>query len=47
MLVNDKQLYNNLTTTIGDLGRLSADLKAHPRRYVNLTIFGRKAKVGE
>jgi phospholipid/cholesterol/gamma-HCH transport system substrate-binding protein len=47
MLVNDKQLYNNLTTTVGDLGRLSADLKAHPRRYVNLTIFGRKAKVGD
>lgn len=47
LLVNDKQLYNNLTTTVGDLGRLSADLKAHPRRYVNLTIFGKKAKVGE
>jgi phospholipid/cholesterol/gamma-HCH transport system substrate-binding protein len=47
LLVNDKQLYNNLTTTVGDLGRLSADLKAHPRRYVNLTIFGKKAKVGD
>ncbi len=47
LLVNDKKLYDNLTTTIGDLGRLSADLKSHPRRYVNLNIFGRKAKVGD
>ena len=47
MIVNDKTLYNNLTTTLAELTRLSADLKAHPSRYINLTIFGRKAKVGE
>ena len=47
LLVNDKNLYNNLTTTLAELTKLSADLKAHPSRYINLTIFGRKAKVGD
>jgi phospholipid/cholesterol/gamma-HCH transport system substrate-binding protein len=42
MLVNDKQMYNNLTETAKTLDALLADLKAHPYRYVNLTIFGRK-----
>lgn len=46
-LVNDKLLYQNLCRTVDDLGKLSADLKAHPSRYINITIFGRKARVGE
>ena len=47
LLVNDKNLYNNLTNTLAELTKLSADLKAHPNRYINLTIFGRRAKVGD
>lgn len=47
LLVNDKALYQNLTKTIDELGKLSADLKAHPTRYINLTIFGRRARVGD
>ncbi len=47
LLVNDKNLYNNLNSTLADFSTLSADLKAHPSRYINLTIFGRKARVGE
>ncbi len=47
LLVNDKNLYNNLNNTLGELTRLSADLKAHPSRYINLTVFGRKAKLSE
>jgi len=42
MLVNDKQMYNNLTETAKTLDELLGDLKAHPYRYINLTIFGRK-----
>lgn len=42
LLVNDTALYHNLNNTVAELGRLSADLKAHPSRYINLTIFGRK-----
>lgn len=47
LLVNDKALYNNLNSTLAELTKLSADLKSHPSRYINLTIFGRKAKVGD
>ncbi|MEO6831809.1 MAG: MlaD family protein [Chitinophagaceae bacterium] len=47
LLINDKALYQNLTKTASDLGNLSADLKAHPWRYINITIFGRKARVGD
>jgi phospholipid/cholesterol/gamma-HCH transport system substrate-binding protein len=46
-MVNDKNLYSNFTKTLDELSKLSADLKAHPSRYINLTIFGRKAKVGD
>ncbi len=42
LLVNDKQMYNNLAKTTQTLDELLADLKAHPYRYINLTIFGRK-----
>jgi phospholipid/cholesterol/gamma-HCH transport system substrate-binding protein len=44
MLVNDKQLYNNLTDALKTLNALMADVNAHPSRYINLTIFGRKNK---
>jgi phospholipid/cholesterol/gamma-HCH transport system substrate-binding protein len=47
LLVHDKNLYNNLSATLEELTKLSADLKAHPNRYINLTIFGRRAKVGD
>jgi phospholipid/cholesterol/gamma-HCH transport system substrate-binding protein len=44
MLVNDKQLYNNLTDALKTLNTLMADVNAHPSRYINVTIFGRKNK---
>lgn len=44
MLVNDKELYNNLSTSLNSLNALMADLKAHPSRYINVTIFGKKRK---
>lgn len=43
-LVNDKELYNNLNNSLNSLDKLMTDLKAHPSRYINLTIFGRKNK---
>lgn len=46
MAVNDKTLYNDVTQTLKSLNELVADLKAHPSRYINVTVFGRKAKVG-
>jgi phospholipid/cholesterol/gamma-HCH transport system substrate-binding protein len=44
LLVHDKDLYTNLNKTLEEFSKLSADLKAHPSRYINLTIFGRKAQ---
>lgn len=44
MLVNDKQLYENLTQSLKTLDLLIADVNAHPYRYINVTIFGRKNK---
>lgn len=44
--VNDPALYNELNNTLTNLKKLIADINAHPSRYINVTIFGRKAKVG-
>ncbi len=43
MLLSDKKLYNNLTGTLGALDTLLTDLKAHPAKYINVSVFGRKS----
>ena len=45
-LMNDKTLYNKLTDAILSAEILIDDLRAHPKRYVNLSIFGKKDKGG-
>ncbi|RYZ55565.1 MAG: MCE family protein [Sphingobacteriales bacterium] len=42
LLVNDQGLYNNLNSSLTTLNSLMADIEAHPARYINLTIFGRR-----
>ncbi|HXB13340.1 MAG TPA: MlaD family protein [Bacteroidia bacterium] len=42
MLANDTALYKRLTSASGELSRLLEDLKAHPKRYVHFSIFGKK-----
>ena len=42
MLVNDDGLYHSLNSSLGTLNSLMADIQAHPTRYINVTIFGRK-----
>ncbi|MBO5467312.1 MAG: MCE family protein [Prevotella sp.] len=44
LLMRDPSLYNNLTATMRDADSLLIDLKAHPKRYVHFSIFGRKDK---
>lgn len=44
MMVNDKQLYSNLSQTMKTLDELIADINARPWRYINVTIFGKKNK---
>ena len=43
-LINDKALYNNLNNVTRSLNVLIDDLRAHPKRYVNISIFGGKDK---
>lgn len=45
-LINDKALYNKLNSVMLSAEILMDDLRAHPKRYVNLSIFGKKDKDG-
>ena len=45
-LLNDKSLYNNLNNSIHSANILLDDLRVHPKRYVQLSIFGKKDKSG-
>lgn len=44
LLMNDTKLYDNLTSTMNHADSLVIDLKAHPKRYVHFSVFGRKDK---
>lgn len=44
LLLNDTTLYSGLTSTMGSANNLLIDLKAHPKRYVHFSLFGRKDK---
>jgi phospholipid/cholesterol/gamma-HCH transport system substrate-binding protein len=44
LLLNDKQLYNELVTSNKDLQNLVKDLQKNPNRYVHLSVFGSKVK---
>jgi phospholipid/cholesterol/gamma-HCH transport system substrate-binding protein len=44
LLMNDSKLYDNLRNTAKGLEILVDDIKVHPKRYVNISVFGRKDK---
>ena len=44
LLLNDPNLYNNLAATMREADSLLNDLRNHPSRYVNISVFGRKNK---
>ncbi|MFY7963696.1 MAG: MlaD family protein [Chitinophagaceae bacterium] len=46
LLMNDKSLYNNLTNTVRSANILMDDLRTHPKRYVSISVFGKKDKTG-
>lgn len=41
-LINDPEIYNNLEATSKHLSLLLQDLRLNPKRYVRLSVFGRK-----
>lgn len=43
-LLNDRQLYDNLTNASKNLDALMIDLKANPKRYVHFSVFGGGSK---
>ena len=44
LLMNDPTLYNNLNSTMRSADSLLTNLKAHPKRYVHFSLFGKKDK---
>jgi phospholipid/cholesterol/gamma-HCH transport system substrate-binding protein len=44
MLINNKEVYNNLNSSLKSLNSLTDDMKAHPSRYINVSVFGSKKK---
>ena len=43
LLMRDASLYNNLTSTAASADSLLIDFKAHPKRYINFSVFGKKS----
>ncbi|WP_374458542.1 MlaD family protein [Chryseobacterium taeanense] len=43
-LMKDEELYNNLNSASNNLNSLIEDVKAHPKRYVNFSVFGKNSK---
>ncbi len=43
-LMKDDQLYLNLSNASKELEELLRDLKLHPKRYVHVSVFGKKGK---
>ena len=41
-LMKDEELYNNLTKTSNSLNELISDLKQNPKKYINISVFGKK-----
>lgn len=46
MLLNDRQLYDELRMTNRSLTTLLNDIRVNPKRYVSVSVFGKKQKSG-
>ncbi|HSQ43844.1 MAG TPA: MlaD family protein [Ginsengibacter sp.] len=44
LLLNDTKLYDNLQSTANKLNILLDDIRVHPKRYLNISVFGKKDK---
>lgn len=44
LLMRDAELYNNLNATMAHADSLMIDFKAHPKRYIHFSVFGKKDK---
>lgn len=46
-LTSDRQLYNKMNDVLLSMEILLDDVRVHPKRYVNISVFGKKNKAGE
>lgn len=46
-LMHDRKMYNKLNDVLLSLEILLDDIRVHPKRYVNISVFGKKNKSGE
>ena len=44
LFLNDRSAYDHLSSTLSHADSLMIDLKAHPKRYVHFSVFGKKDK---
>ncbi len=42
--MKDEALYTNLTNSSKELEELLREVKEHPKRFVHLSVFGKKEK---
>ena len=42
LLMNDRGLYDDITSAAQSIDSLFTNLKAHPKRYVHFSVFGKK-----
>jgi phospholipid/cholesterol/gamma-HCH transport system substrate-binding protein len=43
-LLNDADMYKELKNTVSSLNTLLDDVRVHPKRYINISVFGKKDK---
>jgi phospholipid/cholesterol/gamma-HCH transport system substrate-binding protein len=43
-LIYDESIYDNLAGSLNSLNELLSDIKANPKRYINISVFGKKSK---
>lgn len=44
LLLNDRSMYDNLTSTSNKINILLDDIRVHPKRYLTISVFGKKDK---
>jgi len=42
-LIYDETVYDNLTNSLNSLNALLSDIKENPKRYINISVFGKKS----
>jgi phospholipid/cholesterol/gamma-HCH transport system substrate-binding protein len=43
-LIYDESVYNNLANSLNSIDALLSDIKENPKRYINISVFGKKTK---